>query len=178
MPASLPERSRARVEDVLADLAVDHGEFETVERETSLPLSAYRSAVERFEDGRVGGASAWLTDPAGAVLLVRRSGGDAWTEPGDTQRPGETLAETARRAVADRMGLTADLTGVERARVFEYTPTMGDRPAVTVLTVVFAGTATGDPDPPPDDEAAWWTALPDRVGYEDMHSFPFPESGT
>lgn len=175
---SLPERSRADVEDALADLAAEYGEFETVERETSLPLSAYRSAVERFEAGRVGGASAWLTDGAGAVLLVRRNGGDAWTDPGDTQRPGEALPETAQRAVADQTGLTADLTGVVQARVFEYTPTARDRPAVTVLTVVFAGTAAGDPHPRPDDDAAWWATPPDRVGYEDMRSFPFPSSGT
>jgi ADP-ribose pyrophosphatase YjhB (NUDIX family) len=174
---SVTDRSRARVDETLAELRERYGEFETVERTADLPERAYSETVNRFErEAVVGGAGVWVTDPRDRVLLVRREGSDAWVDPGDAQRDGETVEETALRAVEEQASLEAELTGVLRAEVYEYRARdhRGWSPIHT-LNVTFRGEAEGVALAGEGFGAAdWWRDTPNRVGYEAMLEFPFP----
>lgn len=174
---SVSDRSRARVEETLAALREEYGEFETVEESTALPAETYSRAVNRFEaDGVVGGAGAWVTDDRDRVLLVRPQGANGWIDPGDGQRAGETLSETAVRAVDESTGVEMTVTGVLRAEVYEYTAEDREGWApLTTVNVTFRGEGAGTPIAGEGIGAAdWWRDSPNRVGYEAMLSFPFP----
>jgi ADP-ribose pyrophosphatase YjhB (NUDIX family) len=173
---SVADRSRARVDETLADLRERYGEFDVVEETGTIARARYSEAVNRFEgEGVVGGAGAWVTDPRDRVLLVRPTDADAWVDPGDAQRAGETLEETARRAVEEQTGLDVEVTGVLRVEVFEYTVDDRDWPPVHAVNVTFRGESEGYPNTGDGIGAAdWWRGSPNRVGYEAMNSFPFP----
>jgi len=173
---SVADRSRARVDETLADLRERYGEFEVSEESGTIERARYSGAVNRFEgEGVVGGAGAWVTDPRDRVLLVRPKGADGWVDPGDAQEGGETLAETAKRAVSEQTGIDAELTGVLRAEVYEYTVEGTDWPPVHALNVTFRGEGEGYPNTGDGIGAAdWWRGSPNRVGYEAMNTFPFP----
>jgi acetyl-CoA carboxylase carboxyl transferase subunit beta len=67
--------------------------------------------------GPVVAASALVRDDAGRVLLVRRGRGDnvgLWSLPGGKREPGEAVADTAVRELAEETGL-AGQAGAEVA---------------------------------------------------------------
>jgi ADP-ribose pyrophosphatase YjhB (NUDIX family) len=173
---SVADRSRSRVDEAVADLRERYGEFDVVEDRGTVSRARYSEAVSRFEgEGVVGGAGAWVTDPRDRVLLVRPMDADAWVDSGDAQRGGETLEETARRAVSEQAGIDADLTGVLRVEVYEYTVKDRDWPPIHALNVTFRGTGEGYPNTGEGIGAAdWWRGSPNRVGYVAMNEFPFP----
>jgi 8-oxo-dGTP diphosphatase len=172
---SVTDRSRRTVEETLASLEREHGSFPVHEHDQRLPRERYRRAVNRFErHGAVGGAGAWVTDPRGRALFVCEAGAEAWVDPGDTQRPGESLGDTARRAVREAAGLEATVDGVLRADRFRSATEGEDWPPVETVTVTFAASAEGPPAPPEGTEARWFADYPERVGYEALLELPFP----
>lgn len=102
-------------------------------------------------------ASTWVCIRDRRLLVVRTVGKAAFFIPGGTPEPGETLAETAAREVAEETGIrlrASDL--VPYAEIIA--PAYG-RPGLTVRLVCF--TAPSDETPAPAneiEEVAWFTA--------------------
>jgi ADP-ribose pyrophosphatase YjhB (NUDIX family) len=173
---SVADRSRARVDETLVALRERYGEFEVVEARSAISHTRYSEAVNRFEsEAVVGGAGAWVTDPRNRVLLVRPVGAEGWVDPGDAQHGGESLEETATRAVREQTGIEADLTGILRVEVYEYTVEDREWPPIHAINVTFRGDGDGHPETGDGIGAAdWWRGSPNRVGYDAMNEFPFP----
>jgi ADP-ribose pyrophosphatase YjhB (NUDIX family) len=158
-----------RVHALLSDLVAEEGELEVVRSRHVCEPREYETAVATYEAfGRPGGATAWITDADGDVLLVRPSGSTAWTDPGTGIEPGESHADCARRAVSEATGLEADLAGVERLHL-RYLDDWADRTPVPVPVVVYRGRVEGtaEPEPGPAVAAArFWDSMPDDLLYE------------
>lgn len=99
------------------------------------------------------------------VLLHRRSydpSAGRWAVPGSFTRPGETLAETARRAVQDKAGL--DEVWLEQLQTYDQATASGATRVVSVvqLALVDADRAT------PAGEADWWPVddLPGPLAFD------------
>ncbi len=152
-----------------------HGEFATVADRWTLAPDAYEWVRDRFAAGTVGGAGVWLQNSAGEVLLVRNEGTAEWAEPGGKHEPGESLAETARRELAEEAGVNCSLTGVALVQIVEMVePT---RPPIVRLIVVFDGTYTGGtPRPEPGEiaEVRWWDDHPESVRYSALTDLEIP----
>ena len=172
---SVSDRSRARVEDALARLRADYGEFEAVEDEWHLSREEYEWVLERFEAGTVGGAGVWVRNDDGEVLLVREEGAEGWSEPSGKHEPGETLAETARRELREETGVSCRLTGVELAQVVRMeTP---DAPPLYRLIVVLSGayeSGTVAPAPGEIADAQWWDRHPESLRYDALEDLAIP----
>jgi ADP-ribose pyrophosphatase YjhB (NUDIX family) len=175
---SLARRSKRRVEAHLERLRETYGSFEKVETTWALSSGGYEATVERFEAGTVGGAGVWITDDDGKVLLVRQDGEDGWSEPAGKVEPGETLAEAARREVAEETGVTCTVEGVHVAQVIETTCADDpDQPPVYRLVVTFAGSyVSGDLEPEEGEITGvrWWDEHPDELLYEGIADLPVP----
>jgi 8-oxo-dGTP diphosphatase len=88
------------------------------------------------------------------VLLIQRAKPPylgCWTLPGGRREPGEEPQGTARREIAEELGLRVDAV----VPVTEITPAPGWR-----LAVFAAGTFDGDPAPS-DEVAAWRWVTPE-----------------
>lgn len=99
------------------------------------------------------------------VLLHRRPydpSADHWAVPGSFTRPGETLDETARRAVHDKAGL--DQVWLEQLQTYDQASAPGTTRVVSVvqLALVDAASAT------PAGEADWWPVdeLPGPLAFD------------
>lgn len=141
MSLSAPCRHVSRL---CADLAAAYGEVEVVhERHDCEPAvrDAHRDRPDAL--GRAGGVGAWVTDPEGARLLVRREG--EWAEPGGASRDDEPFDQCARRLVREQTGLDAAIDGLSHVHVRHLTD-WTDRDPVAVPLVVFEGRARGEPE--------------------------------
>lgn len=105
-----------------------------------------------------------VRDPAGKVLLVRRTDDGNWELPGGRVEVGETASAAVRREVFEESGITIALTGVsgiysDPAHIVVY-PVEGARQQVAVC--VHAHPVHSHERPRPDGEeataAAWFTA--------------------
>lgn len=170
---AIPAASRGRVEDALARLADDYGDFEVTTDAWDVGIEPYERTLDRFAAGTVGGAGAWVSNDAGEVLLVRERG--AWSEPAGKHEPGETLEETARREVAEETNVECVLTGVALAQVVEVDHP--ERPALYRLVVTFrARHEGGDPSPAEGeiDEVRWWSTHPANLQYDALERLAIP----
>lgn len=59
-------------------------------------------------EARIHVSAAVITDSAGRLLLVRKSGTTAFMQPGGKPEPGETPAETLARELAEELTLALD----------------------------------------------------------------------
>lgn len=175
MDSSITERSRVRVDDALQRLRETYGEFDVVEETWSFSPDGHDWIVDRFEQGTIGGAGAWIRDGAGEVLLVREAGGDGWSEPGGKHEPGETLAETATREAREETAVTCAVTDVGVAQVIHIeTP---DRPRIYRLIPIFlAEYRGGTPAPAEPDirDVRWWDRHPPDLRYDILAELPIP----
>jgi ADP-ribose pyrophosphatase YjhB (NUDIX family) len=57
-------------------------------------------------------ASVIAFDPAGRILLQRRTDNDKWALPGGVMRPGETIAATAVRETKEETAVEVEVTGL------------------------------------------------------------------
>lgn len=175
---SLAHRSKGRVQAHLDRLSETYGSFECVERTWRLPSEGYERAVERFENGTVGGAGVWVSNDDGSVLLVRDVGDDGWSEPAGKVEPGERPEVTARREVAEETGIECTIDDVLLAQVVETLD--ADAPGRTPvyrLIVIFAGTSVSGEVTPADGEIAaarWWDRHPERLLYDELETLPIP----
>lgn len=146
-----------------------------VEDRWTLGPDAYAWVRDRFAAGTLGGAGVWLRNDAGQVLLVRNEGTTEWAEPGGKHEPGESLAETARRELAEETGVSCSLTGVALVQIVEMVAP--SRPAIVRLIVVFGGTHTGgSPRPEPGEiaEVRWWDDHPSSLRYAALAELEIP----
>ena len=174
---SLSEQSRERVEDALARLEAQYGDVVVVDDEWHVSEAEYGWIVDRFDAGTVGGAGVWVRNDDGAVLLVREEGEDCWSEPSGKHEPGESLAETARRELAEETGISCRLTDVELAQVVRMR-TPGE-PPLHRLVVVFGGeNVSGTVEPAPGEiaEARWWERRPGSLRYDALEELDIPAS--
>jgi len=175
---SRTERSRERVEAALGRLRDDWDVRRVVETEWPVAPATYDAAVERFEAGTLGGAGAAVARRDGAVLLVRETEKDGWSDPGGKDEPGESLAAAARREAREEAGVDPELVGVELAeRAVHVDRTDPDRPPLHRLVVVFrARHAGGEPraNEPGVEAARWFHDRPDTLLYDALADLPIP----
>lgn len=106
--------------------------------------------------------SVWRGDE---VLLVRRArapGIGRWSPVGGKVEFGETLAEAARREVAEEAGVDCEILGLSDIREM-ILPAAPDRPAMHVVLAVFAARwLSGEAIAGDDADAVAWVA-PERL---------------
>lgn len=171
----ITNESKRRVENALTRLRDEYGEFDVVEDAWQFSQDEYEWLIERFEAGTVGGAGAWVCNDEGEVLLVRHQDEETWSDPGGKHEPGETLAETARREVAEETGVECRITGIEFAEV--VTIQTDDRPPLFRLIVVFsADHIAGTPEAADGEigEVGWWARHPSRLRYDALERLDIP----
>jgi 8-oxo-dGTP diphosphatase len=93
--------------------------------------------------------AAALIDPAGRVLMQRRSAGKAhaglWEFPGGKVEPGETLEEALLREIAEELGIALDQGGLA-AVSFASDPAVPPAPRQPHLILLYSCRAwSGDP---------------------------------
>lgn len=181
---TLTRRTRRVVDDELARLREEYGEFELVEKTWTVDVDAYETTRERFEAGTVGGAGAWVRDDEGRAVMVRHEGERSWSDPGGKHEPGESLEETARRETREEAGVDCALDDIVQAHVVEVVcKTDGDEfgsgadeyNPLYRLIVVFEATYEGGGLRPRDGEIAetkWMTELPEELLYPELAAFP------
>jgi mutator protein MutT len=84
------------------------------------------------------GAGVIILDEQDRMLLTQRSDNDAWSIPGGSMEPGETLEEVARRETEEEVGLTVeqmDFFGIFSGPELYYEYPNGDQ--VYNVTVVY-----------------------------------------
>lgn len=96
-------------------------------------------------------SAAVITDAAGRLLLVRKSGTTAFMQPGGKPEAGETPAQTLVRELAEEIGLV--LSPDELAPLGEFRAQAANEPGFTVVADVFR-VGIGDQVPVPDAEIA------------------------
>lgn len=90
------------------------------------------------------GASAFIRDDAGRVLLVRRADNGQWMLPAGYMDLGESVAETAVREVREETGLSIEPVRLVGAYAGpEYRVVYGNGDPVQVVSTVFEGRLAG-----------------------------------
>ena len=113
--------------------------------------------------------SVFLFNAAGELLLQQRSAGKrlwplVWSNSCCSHpRRGEDVLDAARRRVAEELGIDCE---VEFLYKFEYNAAFGDAGAEHELCWVLAGQHDGDPQPNPNELAAWRWLTPAGLNAE------------
>lgn len=168
--------SREWVDDVLVELAADHGTFGVREQTWALSAEGYDRFRERYDAGHSGGAGVWVQHD-GAVLMVQHEGEEAWSEPGGKLEPGESFAEAAIRETVEETGIETTITGVLEVHPVTHVGP-GDRPPVVSPIVIFTGDyVAGTPQNRQGEieDVRWQTERPDTLLYAALEDFPFPK---
>ena len=107
--------------------------------------------------------SVFVFDGQGALLIQQRAKGKyhtsgLWTNTCDGHpRPGETIAEAARRRLLEEMGFECEL---DEALAFTYHAELGDGLVEHEYDHVLVGRFDGEPEPDPREAAGWqWVDL-------------------
>lgn len=96
-------------------------------------------------------SAAVITDAAGRLLLVRKTGTTAFMQPGGKPEPGETAAQTLVRELAEEVGLA--LAPHDLQPLGEFTASAANEPGFLVVADVFR-VDIGEQIPTPDAEIA------------------------
>ncbi|GGL31838.1 NUDIX hydrolase [Halarchaeum grantii] len=154
----------ATVETTLDQLRESYGRFPVVEEETVVPEEALVECMASASEGRLGGTRTLLERDGRALLVRYRDNPDVWDLPGGGLSRHETHEQTAKRHVADQLGIECELTGAFHARRQSFSLVeAGD--GTEGLWVHFEGEPFGtDLDPAPEiAEARWFETAPDAV---------------
>lgn len=92
------------------------------------------------------GVGVIISDPAGRLLLEKRSDCGRWGLPGGRIEPGETVEQTARREVKEETGLDIEVTsliGVYSHPVGRIVQYPGDSYSVHLVDVILAAQIKG-----------------------------------
>lgn len=103
-------------------------------------------------------ASTWACVRDARLLVVRPAGQDAFYLPGGTPEPGETLAGTAAREVAEETTIRLDPAALRP--LLEVTAPAYGRTGSTVRLVCFDGDSDAEPVAAAEiAEVAWFTSV-------------------
>jgi ADP-ribose pyrophosphatase YjhB (NUDIX family) len=177
MSESVSEQTSARVDAVIERLRQEYGTFEVVEKTWERSAAELDRIERQFEQDRLDGAGAWLTNDDGEVLLVRNDGDDGWADPGGKVELGEEYETAARRELREETGVECELTGLREVHVIENTAP--DTASIFEVIVVFDGEYTGGDVRPREGEIAaadWFSESPATVLYEEVRTRPYPAS--
>lgn len=142
-------QSRARVEDLLADLERLYDSFTVNQRTVSLPAERYEFVRDRYE-GRSVDTYVEIENEDGEVLHVGEDGDVAL--PGSVGRPGEALQHEVARAVARQTGVDFSIDGLARVTIAGVSNAdAADEDVLYRLLVVFSASYEGG-DPLPGAE--------------------------
>jgi len=115
--------------------------------------------IEAHREGNLHRAfSVFVYNSQGDLLIQQRSGdkyhaGGLWTNACDGHpRPGEPTAEAARRRLREEMGFDCDLEHVSR---FIYRAELDHELIEHEVDHVYVGHFNGEPEPDPDEAAAY-----------------------
>ena len=110
-----------------------------------------------------------VTNPAGEVLLIRRSDNDNWAVPGGAIDLGESLVQAALRETREETGIDCEVTGLvgiytDPRHVILYTSNGEARQEFSILlTAVPVG---GEPAASDESSEVRWVARGDLLGYQ------------
>jgi 8-oxo-dGTP pyrophosphatase MutT (NUDIX family) len=110
-----------------------------------------------------------VTNPAGEVLLIRRSDNDNWAVPGGAIDLGESLVQAAVRETWEETGIECRITGLvgiytDPKHVILYTSNGEARQEFSILlTGVEVG---GRPTPSSESSEVRWVPREDLAGYQ------------
>jgi 8-oxo-dGTP pyrophosphatase MutT (NUDIX family) len=115
-------------------------------------------------------ASVYVTDDAGAILLLRRTDTGRWTIPTGGLKKGETISQCAVRECQEETGLTVEVTGL--VGVFSTPDHMiayGDGEVRQPVNVCLRARVTGGHAAPTDEaiEIRWVPS--DQISAYDIH---------
>lgn len=176
-PAAASERSRERVEDVLADHRERFDEVSVGSKEWTVDAETYADYVGRVARGTLGGAGTWVTRRDGRVLFVNECDRDTWSEPSGHHEPGESLVATAIRETREETGLEVDVDGVGIMTHLRVTTTDDERPPIHRLLAVFEARPVGGtlrPHPDEIDAVRWFDRHPRHLLYEELRELSIP----
>ena len=100
------------------------------------------------------GATAWVENEKGEVLMQLRSDTNDWSLPGGSTEMGETVEEAVKRELLEETGLVsegAELIGIFSGKEYFYTYPNGDK--VDTLIILFRMTGISGEAKISDDES-------------------------
>ncbi|WP_211312616.1 NUDIX hydrolase [Halarchaeum salinum] len=162
----MSRQGNAAVGDTIEQLRGAYGEFPVVEERTTVPREALVDCLTSASEGRLGGART-LLETDGRTLLVRYRGNpDVWDLPGGGLERHENHEQTAKRHVAEQLGVECALTGAFHARRQTFS-IVDDGEGASGLWIHFEAEPLGsDVELDPGDEIVetrWFDAPPDAV---------------
>ncbi|MCF6467625.1 NUDIX domain-containing protein [Nonomuraea sp. MG754425] len=106
-----------------------------------------------------------VTNPAGDVLMIRRSDNDNWAVPGGAIDLGESIPAAAVRETLEETGITCEITGLvgtysDPRHVILYTSNGEARQEFSI--VLTARPLSGRPTPSDESREVHWVA-PDKI---------------
>ncbi len=146
------------------DLAGRHEEFLEREDRQSVSRRRFATLVDRIrKSGAPYGAHTIVYRPSSELLLVRHEGVDRWVLPGGGVDPGESLAETARRELAEEAGIEASYDGLGLLTRIELETGGYETWGLVPVFAARAESLVPEIDDPDDEisEARWFEDLPE-----------------
>jgi 8-oxo-dGTP pyrophosphatase MutT (NUDIX family) len=113
-----------------------------------------------------------VTDPAGRVLVIRRTDNGNWALPGGGIDVGESLTSAAVREVEEETGVRCEVTGLvgiytNPRHVIHYTSNDEVRQEFSILLTARA--ISGEPTPSSESSSVEWVALDAMLEEYPMH---------
>ena len=115
-------------------------------------------------------ASVFVTDDAGAILLLRRTDNGLWTIPTGGLKKGETISQCAVRECEEETGLRVEITGL--VGVFstpDHVIAYGDGEVRQPVNVCLRATVTGGHARPTREASEVRWVPPGDIGSYDIH---------
>ncbi|HXP18235.1 MAG TPA: NUDIX domain-containing protein [Streptosporangiaceae bacterium] len=115
-------------------------------------------------------ASVFVTDGAGAILLLRRTDTGLWTIPTGGLKKGETISHCAIRECEEETGLKVEITGL--VGVFstpEHLIAYGDGEVRQPVNVCLRARVTGGNAAPTAEASDIRWVQPDQIGGYEIH---------
>jgi 8-oxo-dGTP pyrophosphatase MutT (NUDIX family) len=115
-------------------------------------------------------ASVYVTDDAGAILLIRRTDTGQWAMPTGGLKKGETIGQCAVRECREETGLTVEVTGL--VGVFstpDHVIAYGNGEVRQPVNVCLRAKVTGGHAAPTDEASEIRWVRPGQIGGYDIH---------